>query len=168
MDQTIELARDECPPSYESVVREKSRKRSRNSNRHAKQLDRNSPKRHHTGNEEALLSTQPLTYISTICNENSSLIENQQLASTSSSDNATCNDEGKVCMMRENRLNNDFKEDGLQKVVSATTTTTIGESEINGKQPTKTVRCENGFAVLDASGLPTYDTALKIQECGNI
>ncbi|XP_037049922.1 uncharacterized protein LOC119084169 isoform X2 [Bradysia coprophila] len=171
--RTIDLDQDDCPPSYESLVQQKKRKRPRNSKCNAKGLDRILPKCHNTNNEETLLSTQSPSYISIICNENSSLIENQQsAASTSSSDNAAFNDTDKVCTERENCLNNDFKVNNhkLQKKQLARRTVD-GETETSEKPttiPTKTVRCANGIAVLDASGLPTYDTALKIQECGNM
>lgn len=159
--QTIRLAQDDCPPSYESVIQQKKRKRSGTTKNNAKRLDRILPKCHNANNEEEPLSP---VHISIICNEHSSLIENQQAASTSS--DVTYSD--KICSLGANCFNEDVNSHKLQQVVLGKA---VGEMETTGKRPvipTETVKSGIGIAVLDASGLPTYDTALKIQECGNM
>lgn len=115
---------------------------------------------------EPLIASQSLNCISTISNENSSLIENRHRASTSDEDRCK-NDEFTV---RRKCLKDDVKVDvhGLQNARFVGTDVEVEENEKPDIVQTETVGCENEIAVLDASGLPSYDTALKIQECGNM
>ncbi len=114
-------------------------------------------------NSEPLISAhQPLNSISTIYSEDSSLIDNRHSASTS-----TTEEEG-------NRLGNCVKDNSqmdYQEVRKSHLVGTDGGKETNEKLdivPITIVGHGNEIALLDASGLPTYDTALKIQECGNM
>lgn len=97
-------------------------------------------------------------------NEISSLIENVHLASSSSPDRDVCYGDS----VRRKRLNDEVDVHGLR---NSQFQRTEGGTETDEKlniDPTISVGCKNEFALLDASGLPSYDTALKIQECGSI
>lgn len=186
--QPIDLDQDDCPPPYESVVHQSKlslkkvaqnfAKCSRNYKNTLDASDRNSSKwqwtyhdelQHNTNsmrNSDPLIASQSLNCISTISNENSLLIENRRTASTSSPEEDRPNRD-EECTIRGKCFKDDFKVD-IHRLQNALLVETERQDEKLEIVPTKTVGCENEFALLDASGLPSYDTALKIQECGNM
>lgn len=120
-------------------------------------------------NSEPLITSQSLDCIFTRSNENSSLIEHRHLASASPRDEDSCNGDD-VCTKRRKCLKDDLKVD-VNRLQNSQFVRTDGENETNVKfdiVPMKPMEYQNEIALLDASGLPSYDTALKIQECGNM
>lgn len=180
--QSVAFDQDDCPPPYESVVSQSTdslKKKHRNPVKHSHNLPKCQPNccdefQHSTvsiTNTEPLISAQILNCISTGINENSSLIENRQLASTSSRNDENSCIEDDECTMRRKNVKENFKVDVSRSSNSKQLVNGIGENETNDKRdivPKKPVEYENEIAILDPSGLPSYDTALQIEECGNM
>lgn len=182
--QPIDLNQNDCPPTYETVVQQSIMSLKRkglnyaNRSKHNKNnfdgLGKYSPNceefKHNTDsirNSEPLISSTSSNCISTISTENSSLIDNRRLASTSSPE-ADGRNASEECTLGGKNLKDEFKLDSLRNVQLVKAGAKNQTYEKLDIVPRKTVECENEIALLDASGLPSYDTALKIQECGNI
>lgn len=186
--QPIDLDQD-CPPPYDSVVQQSrisSNKKSRNSTKNyqkdktnldemAKSLaksqsnvrgefqdNNNSVK---NTSEPLIQSCEPIS-IDAINSEISSLIENGEIASSSSSDRYRFYKDGE-CTISRKVYNDDLTVDvhNTQLVKTEDEKQTDEQLNINSM---KKVEYKNEFVSLDASGLPSYDTALKIQKCGNM
>ncbi|KAJ6636211.1 hypothetical protein Bhyg_14799 [Pseudolycoriella hygida] len=166
--QPIDLYQDDFPPSYETVVQQSRNSLKRNdhsSENNFDELERDSPKCQSNCCEEfpALLhASQPINHsISTISGEHSSLIGREDLASSSSHE-------------VERTIRRNYSKDESKANIRRMCDTQIESAlEMQTEErleivPTKTAECQNEIASLDASGLPSYDTALKIQACGNM
>lgn len=183
------MDQDDCPPPYDSVVQQprislkrnnqKSIKHCQNNldslNKHLPELQsnyrdesQNSINNDKSTSEPLMPSREPLNNDASI-NEISSLIDNGHSASSSSPNRERCYRDEEYTI-REMCLNDKLKVEvhgskTLQLLSTEVGTETDEKLKIN---PTKTVGCKNEFVLLDASGLPSYDTALQIQECGNM
>lgn len=173
------MDQDDCPPPYHSVVQEikiSSNKNGRNSaaknyDKHKNNLDgmeKCLSERQSNVSDENTVKTSLIPSFTANCidetsNEISSLIESELLASSSSPHRHGCyrNEE---CTIRRKGMKDEFKVD-VQDLQSSQLLRT--EETGDNIDSTSAMECNNEYSLLDASGLPSYDTALKIQECGN-